>query len=94
MHPFDVEADGTSEEIQERILSPHLYKIPLRGSSATRHLSEDCINLIEGLLEYDPKKRLTAEQVLEHPWVKKGAADNIHSRRRVYGQWPKKKNNQ
>ena len=72
MHPFDVDADGTPEEIESRILSyPHQYKIPLRRSRVTRHLTEDVIQLIEGLLECDPTKRLTAKDVLNHPWVTK-----------------------
>ncbi|KAK7514237.1 cyclin-dependent protein kinase-like protein Ssn3 [Phyllosticta citriasiana] len=31
--------------------------------------------LLHGLLEYDPKKRLTAEQALHHPYFKVGLAD-------------------
>ncbi|KAK8209625.1 cyclin-dependent protein kinase-like protein Ssn3 [Phyllosticta capitalensis] len=31
--------------------------------------------LLQGLLEYDPKKRLTAEQALQHPYFKVGLAD-------------------
>ena len=34
-----------------------------------RHISPGAKNLIDGLLQYDPKKRLTAEKALEHPWI-------------------------
>jgi serine/threonine protein kinase len=33
-------------------------------------LSESALNLIASLLEVDPKKRLSAFEVLSHPWLK------------------------
>lgn len=33
-------------------------------------LSESALNLISSLLEVDPKKRLSAYEVLSHPWLK------------------------
>jgi serine/threonine protein kinase len=33
-------------------------------------LSESVLNLIASLLEVDPKKRLSAFEVLSHPWLK------------------------
>lgn len=35
-------------------------------------------DLIKRLLEVDPKKRLTAEQALLHPWVQGVAAKSEH----------------
>ncbi|KAJ3674657.1 hypothetical protein LUZ60_005273 [Juncus effusus] len=32
-------------------------------------ISNNAKNLIRGMLEMDPKKRLTAQQVLDHPWL-------------------------
>ena len=32
------------------------------------YLSDAGLNLLQGLLEYDSTKRLTAEQALQHPW--------------------------
>lgn len=36
----------------------------------TAHLSEDALDLLEKLLEWDPKKRMTAMELLEDPWVR------------------------
>lgn len=33
-------------------------------------LTEECKNLIEGLLKKDPKKRFDADQLADHPFVK------------------------
>jgi serine/threonine protein kinase len=33
------------------------------------YLSNDCASLLEGLLEEDPQKRLTLDEVRTHPWV-------------------------
>jgi serine/threonine protein kinase len=32
-------------------------------------LSDDAGSLLQGMLQYDPRQRLTLSQVLEHPWV-------------------------
>jgi serine/threonine protein kinase len=32
------------------------------------HLSDEGIDLLRGLLTYDPSKRITARQALRHPW--------------------------
>ena len=34
-------------------------------------VSEDCLDFIECLLEPVVKRRMTAKQALEHPWIKK-----------------------
>jgi serine/threonine protein kinase len=39
-------------------------------------VSEDAKNLIRGLLELNPKKRLTAAQALAHPWFGKQTTQN------------------
>eukprot|EP01136_Pigoraptor_vietnamica_P021636 Opistho-1_new@71988 len=42
-------------------------------NSNYKALSEPAKDLIRNLLKLDPSKRLTATQVLDHPWVKEGA---------------------
>lgn len=68
LHPYDLEGAATDEEIEEAVLSGK--KPPLRNSPITAHLSDSSLDLIEKLMAHDPSKRLTAFQMLEHPWVK------------------------
>ena len=68
VHPFDVRGDASDDEIKELIMSgksPPLDKSPL-----TAHLSRDAIELIKKLLVKDPRKRISAQDLLEHPWVR------------------------
>ena len=67
IHPFDLDCCATNEEIEARILSGK--KPPIRNSEYTAHLSKDAIDLLDGLIEWDPNKRLTAEQLLQNRWV-------------------------
>jgi serine/threonine protein kinase len=69
-HPFDLEGDSSDEEVEKRIMNEKYYQVPLRGSDFTQHLSESAVDLIEQLMQRDPKKRLTAFQMLQHPWVR------------------------
>jgi serine/threonine protein kinase len=68
VHPFDLSGRSTDEEINELVMSgkpPRLRKSPI-----TAHLSSSSIDLIEKLVHSNPKKRLTALQMLNHPWVR------------------------
>jgi serine/threonine protein kinase len=48
-----------------------LHKLILKGQySEIKEISEEATDLITNLLEIDPKKRLNAEQILNHPWLK------------------------
>lgn len=67
-HPFDLYGNATDQEIEQMILSRK--RPPLRNSPITAHLSPDAIALIEKLLQWEPSKRLTADQLLAHPWVR------------------------
>jgi len=66
-HPFDIDGTASDEEIEEKILSRKAP--PLRNSPLTAHLSESAISLIEQMLQWNPEDRLTAAEMLEHPWV-------------------------
>jgi len=43
---------------------------PIKWKSKTK-LSKEAIDFLTKLLEHDIKKRLTADQALDHPWIKK-----------------------
>ncbi len=67
-HPFDLQGGASSRDMEDRIVSD--YKLPIRNHKRTAHLSEDALLLLEGLMERDPKKRFTAEEILENDWVR------------------------
>lgn len=66
-HPFDIEGTSTAEELEYRIKNE---SPPLRNSPVTAHLSDSAIDMIEKLLDKKPRRRMTAMQLLDHPWVK------------------------
>ena len=68
LHPYDLEGAATDDEIEEAVLSGK--KPPTRNSPITSHLSDSALDLIEKLMAHDPNERLTAFDMLEHPWVK------------------------
>jgi serine/threonine protein kinase/Ca2+-binding EF-hand superfamily protein len=67
-HPYDVDGTASDEELNKRILARKLPE--LRNSRNTAHLSRSAVELMEKLMHPDPKKRLTAQQMLDHPWVR------------------------
>ena len=61
--PFDGnDDDEIIENVKKGVYDKWAYPFPL--------LSEQAKDLINKLLQYDPKKRLSAEEALEHPWFK------------------------
>ena len=61
--PFDGnDDDEIIENVKKGVYDKWAYPFPL--------LSPHAKDLIFNLLQYDPKKRLTAEQAIEHPWFK------------------------
>ncbi len=68
LHPFDISGEATDEEMNQRIARNIMP--PLRNSQFTEHLSESAIDLIERLLDSNPETRMTALEMLNHPWVK------------------------
>eukprot|EP00980_Cylindrotheca_fusiformis_P012679 scaffold3103_cov136-Cylindrotheca_fusiformis.AAC.17 len=67
LHPFDLRGDAPDEVICDRVVNRE--SPPLRNSRYTRHLSDSAIDLIERLLCWDEESRLTADEMLQHPWV-------------------------
>jgi serine/threonine protein kinase len=51
------------EKIKENIINVNYDTPP--------YLSQSCVNLISNLLKANPDERLTAEQILNHPWLTK-----------------------
>jgi predicted Ser/Thr protein kinase len=67
VHPFDLDGKASDEEIESQILTRQTP--PLRNSPVTAHLSNDAIEVIEKLMNWDPDKRTTALELLQNPWV-------------------------
>ncbi|GLD92067.1 hypothetical protein PINS_up000600 [Pythium insidiosum] len=65
-HPFDPTNDATDAELQKRIMAGQADM----ASPEWHALSSDARDLIERLLVAEPANRLTAEQVLAHPWLR------------------------
>lgn len=57
-HPFSV----TDKKYARKVVRGE-YIIP-----ETTHVSAGCVQLVQALLEPDPEKRITLQQVLELPW--------------------------
>ena len=68
LHPFDLDSTKTDEEIEDHIKTCRAP--PLRGSPYTAHLSPSAIDLLSKLMAEDAKDRLTANEMLAHPWVR------------------------
>uniref|UniRef100_A0A7S1BJJ1 cGMP-dependent protein kinase n=1 Tax=Corethron hystrix TaxID=216773 RepID=A0A7S1BJJ1_9STRA len=71
LHPFDLQGNATDEDIKQKLLKNE--KPPLH-TGVTDHVSASALDLMEKLMNPDPTKRITAEQMLHHPWVRRGGA--------------------
>ena len=67
-HPFDHSGKASDEEI-EKLVRDSSVTPPIRNSEYTKYLSESALDLLERLMDRDPQKRLTAAEMLQHPWV-------------------------
>ncbi|KAJ8524592.1 hypothetical protein ON010_g16526 [Phytophthora cinnamomi] len=64
----------------------------LQETGLLSQLPATCIALLAGLLDVNPKSRLSVEAALQHPWVTQDAATTKqHSRRKSIGNMLKKK---
>ena len=66
-HPFDLDCDASDEEIGRRIKEQR--RPPLKDCPFDVDISDSAIDLLTRLMEPDPKKRMTAHEMLHHPWV-------------------------
>jgi len=78
VHPFDILGRATDEEI-EKDIRDEKKPLPLGPRHPyTRHLSTSARDLIGRLMERDPAQRMSAFEMLHHPWVKgETASTNI-----------------
>ena len=67
VHPFDVKGVSTDKEIEQHIRNDPR---PPLGKEFVGHLSESAVDLITKLMDPNPKKRITAYDMLHHPWVR------------------------
>ena len=66
-HPFDVNGVATDEETEQNIRES---RGPPLDEELVGHLSDSAVDLILRLMDPDPTKRMTAYQMLQHPWVR------------------------
>ena len=57
------------------------YSIVYKEPKKIEKISDEARDLLKGLLNKDPKKRLTCEQILNHPWLKDFKDKNISSKK-------------
>mmetsp|Transcript_25416 Transcript_25416/g.60072 ORF Transcript_25416/g.60072 Transcript_25416/m.60072 type:complete len:967 (-) Transcript_25416:28-2928(-) len=65
-HPFDIDCDRSDEEVAAAI---RRNPMPPLDEEYVGHLSDSAKDLIRRLMEPDPSKRMTAYELLHHPWV-------------------------
>lgn len=67
------------------------YNQTLKNNQYPQHVSPgaDGYSLLANLLEYDPERRLTAENALKHPYFKDVATDDCFSAAKI--EYPKRK---
>ena len=69
VHPFDIQGKATGEEIEQEVRNVN-KPLPIGPNDPfTRHLSPSARDLINRLMNRDPKHRLSAFEMLHHPWV-------------------------
>ena len=67
LHPYDIRGQASDDEVAKAIVSGE--SPPLHNSPITAHLSASAIDLIEKLMDRNPKTRIDAWYLLQHPWV-------------------------
>jgi len=77
-HPFDPDGNSSVNQVQTRIMMGNFEVLHPRWFK----LSVDARDLIQRLIAVDPQDRLTAEEILRHPFVtrwEKGCRQKIHT---------------
>ena len=68
-HPFDTAGDASDTQIAKLVTSKQTPASLQSDSPMTAHLSPSAMDLIRRLLAWDPEERITASEMLQHPWV-------------------------
>jgi serine/threonine protein kinase len=66
LHPFDLSGTATDAEIEAQLCKD---PSPPLDEKIVGHLSESAVDLLSRLMEKDPEKRMTAKEMLDHPWM-------------------------
>lgn len=63
----------TKDDVSKALSDPKFVEDKIKKCPALqqRKISKDARNFLNRLLAYDPKKRMTVQQALEHPFIKK-----------------------
>eukprot|EP00429_Kryptoperidinium_foliaceum_P002198 CAMPEP_0176007262 /NCGR_PEP_ID=MMETSP0120_2-20121206/3142_1 /TAXON_ID=160619 /ORGANISM="Kryptoperidinium foliaceum, Strain CCMP 1326" /LENGTH=823 /DNA_ID=CAMNT_0017340017 /DNA_START=20 /DNA_END=2491 /DNA_ORIENTATION=- len=67
VHPFDPACERTDQQVSDAIKNE---KTPPLDDLYVGHLSDSAIDLMKRLMAPDPDKRITAYELLHHPWVR------------------------
>ena len=67
--PFE---KAVGEDKYYRLIAKNKSNIYWKIFDKVAHLSDELKDLLTGMLQYEPSKRLTMEQVLAHPWIHAG----------------------
>uniref|UniRef100_A0A7S3KWJ7 Calmodulin n=1 Tax=Amphora coffeiformis TaxID=265554 RepID=A0A7S3KWJ7_9STRA len=70
-HPFDKYGRATDEDIARTLfsLNRNPKAVEVAFDERVKGLSPSCVDLLHRLLEPNPKKRMTGQEFLLHPWV-------------------------
>ena len=66
-HPFDLEGNASDEDLRERVVGNR--PLPLKNFPYASHLSDSAVDLIQKLLAHKESDRMTAHELLNHPWI-------------------------
>ena len=70
MYPFQQPEDAKlSPPEQLQVMFPRIVSAKFPQPA---WMGKDCLDLLRGMMEADPQKRLSAEGVMQHPWFLHG----------------------
>lgn len=69
--PFTSKTNTTACVFAKIVKTPLFHKQTTRVSKLGQEVSSDLKNLLELILEKDPKKRISYSEIIKHPWFKK-----------------------